>query len=235
MKVNYNAWHTALQLPPIPLISEKDEVDTQDKASYLTVELRYTPADADSKVYKKNIRYFRNGTPKQYIDFRADVSKVVVGQAITTGPAQYAMLRTLLRGDALRVFDNRATHHGNETVANMRLVLNDLGEHVFPVRSLVKQKRHMRRFIRKPADMPAREFLACLIEMNEDLNAFPPYAANQNLSDDEMLEIAEFALPVKWQKAMVEHDILIARRKRSTKSSISRNAKKLSSRSNGFT
>ena len=37
-------------------------------------------------------------------------------------------------------------------------------------------------------------------------NAFPPYAADQALDDDEMLEIAEFALPVKWQKAMVEHD-----------------------------
>ena len=42
--------------------------------------------------------------------------------------------------------------------------------------------------------------------MNADLNAFPPYAADQALDDDEMLEIAEFALPVKWQKAMVEHD-----------------------------
>ena len=54
-------------MPPIPLITEKDELDTQEKGSYLTVELRYTPADDDSKVYKKNIRYFKNGTPKQYI------------------------------------------------------------------------------------------------------------------------------------------------------------------------
>ena len=111
-----------------------------------------------SRVYKKNVRYFKNGTPKQYIDFRADVAKIVVGQAITTGPAQYAMVRTLLRGDALRVFNNRATTQGAETVANLVLVLNALGTHVFPVRALVKQKRHMRRFTHKPAKMPAREF-----------------------------------------------------------------------------
>ena len=74
MKVNYNAWQTAMQLPPIPLVAEKDEVDTKEKGSYLTVELSYTPADADSKVYKKNIRYFKNGTPKQYIEFRAEIT-----------------------------------------------------------------------------------------------------------------------------------------------------------------
>ena len=173
MKVNYNAWHVALQQPPIPLKPLRNEVDTQDKNSYLTVELRYTPADPDSRVYKKNVQYFKNGTPKQYIEFRADVTKVIVGQAITTGPAQYAMVRTLLRGDALRVFNNRATQQGAETVANLKLVLNELGKHVFPVRALVKQKRHMRRFITKPARMPAREFLACLTEMNADLKCIP--------------------------------------------------------------
>ena len=102
MKVNFNAWRASLNAPPIPLVSNKDEVNTSDKSSYLTVELRYTPADASSKVYKKNVSYFKNGTPKQYLEFRKDVDKVLHGQDITTGPAQYAMVRTLLRGDALR-------------------------------------------------------------------------------------------------------------------------------------
>ena len=117
------------------------------------------------------------------------------------------MVRILLRGNVLRAFNNRATQQGAENVANLKLVLNELGKHVFPVRVLVKQKRKMRRFITKPAKMPAREFLALASpEMNADLNVFSPYAESQALDDDEMLEIAEFALPVKWQKAMVEHD-----------------------------
>ena len=87
MKVYFNAWQNAMvHSPTIPLEPLKDEVDTQDKNMYLTVEVRYTPADANSKVYKKNLRYFKDGTPKQYIEFRADVSNVIVGQAITTGP-----------------------------------------------------------------------------------------------------------------------------------------------------
>ena len=205
MKVNYNAWRAQITAPPIPLSVKKDEVDPQDKNSYLTVELRYSPADPDSRVYKKNVRYFKGGTPKQYIDFRADVEKVITGQSITMGPAQFAMVRTLLRGDALRVFNNRATAQGAETVANLTLVLNSVGEHVFPKKPLAKQKRYMRRFIKKPQEMTSREFLACLSEMNEDLQHIPPYAADQSLEEDEMLEIAEFALPVKWQKCMVEH------------------------------
>ena len=44
------------------------------------------------------------------------------------------------------------------------------------------------------------------MEMNEDLASFPPYREFQQLDDDEMLEITEFALPVKWQKAKIEHD-----------------------------
>ena len=116
------------------------------------------------------------------------------------------MVRTLLIGDALRVFNNRATTQGAETVANLVLVLNALGTHMFPVRAMVKQKRHMRRFTHKPAKMPSRDFMACILEMNQDLNFFPPYAADQALDDDEMLEIAEFGLRMKWQKAMVEHD-----------------------------
>ena len=124
------------------------------------------------------------------------------------------MVRTLLRGDALRVFNNRAATQQSlapegqtgETPTNLNLALDHLGTHVFPVRALAKQKRYMRRFIRKPQEMSAREFLACVLEMNEELTEIPPYANNQSLEKDEMQEIAEFALPVKWQKAMVEHN-----------------------------
>ena len=88
----------------------------------------------------------------------------------------------------------------------MKLVMNDLSKHVFPVRALAKQKRYMRRFVRKPKHLKTREFLSNLVEMNEDLASFPPYREYQQLDEDEMLEITEFALPTKWQTAMIEHD-----------------------------
>ena len=63
-----------------------------------------------------------------------------------------------MRGDALRVFNNRAIAQDAETVANLVLVLNELGKHVFPVRALAKQKRYMRRFVSKPLQMKPENF-----------------------------------------------------------------------------
>ena len=44
-----------------------------------------------------------------------------------------------------------------------------------------------------------------LVEINTYLNEFPPFGENQSLPMDKVLEIATFALPAKWQKAMNMH------------------------------
>ena len=44
-----------------------------------------------------------------------------------------------------------------------------------------------------------------LVEINSYLNEFPPFGENQSLPMDKVLEIATFALPAKWQKAMNMH------------------------------
>jgi len=48
-----------------------------------------------------------------------------------------------------------------------------------------------------------RDFITQLVEINQLLNDFPPFAADQALPEDEILDIAEFAVPTTWQKAMV--------------------------------
>jgi hypothetical protein len=51
--------------------------------------------------------------------------------------------------------------------------------------------------------MPIHEFMNCLIEINEYLPLYPPFSNNGKLSVEEILDIAEFATPSQWQKAMV--------------------------------
>ena len=63
----------------------------------------------------------------------------------------------------------------------------------------------MRRYLRKPQDMPVREFMNRLTEINEYLPQFPPFEENHKLSVEEIMEIAEYATPNQWQKAMVLH------------------------------
>ena len=106
MKHDYYSWAKALNIPPIPLNGDRDEVDTSKKQDYPTVELRYVPTDPDSAKYKRNICYYDGSCPKAHLEFCEDMNKVLLGQNITSGPQQFAMTRTLLRGDALRIFDN---------------------------------------------------------------------------------------------------------------------------------
>ena len=72
------------------------------------------------------------------------------------------------------------------------------------------QKRYLRRFVRKPATLKTREFVARLIEINSYLPEFPPTTTGgadpASLPDDELLDILEFGMPSSWQKQMVLQD-----------------------------
>ena len=55
MKANYMLWVKSLNLPPIALQADRDEVDTSKKEDFLSVKLRYVPTDFTSAKYKKNV------------------------------------------------------------------------------------------------------------------------------------------------------------------------------------
>ena len=119
------------------------------------------------------------------------------------------MTRTLLKGDALHLFDLHKTKiitTGIPTTEHLRQVLRAIGEDVFPNRALTKQKRYMRRFMKKPLKMSWRNFIAEMVQMNDKLERFPPYAVDQTLPAAEVLEIAEFGAPAHWQRSMIEHN-----------------------------
>jgi hypothetical protein len=106
---------------PIPLV--KVETPEPAKGEYLTLKLRANPADAQSATREILVAYFKEGTPEQWLDFLTKVRKVLEGQGLTTGPQKYTMMRTLLKGDALSFFNQKATEVGNKTVVNF--VKND--------------------------------------------------------------------------------------------------------------
>jgi hypothetical protein len=57
--------------------------------------------------------------------------------------------------------------------------------------------------MRKPRDVPMREFPARVSELNEYLAYFPPFYNKQSLPNEEFLDILEFAIPNTWQICMV--------------------------------
>ncbi len=48
------------------------------------------------------------------------------------------------------------------------------------------------------------EYVARLQDIKEKLNQFPPFSANQPMSDNELVEILEFSMPHAWNVEMRE-------------------------------
>ena len=187
-------------IAPIPL--EREETPPLSKSDYLTLKLRSDPAAVDSTTYDLTIPFFSSGSCEQILDFVRDVKRAIRGQNITTGPGCYALMRRLIRGEALAAFNQAATDAGNETVANFDTAVEGLIRNVFPQRALITQKRIMRRFFRKPSTMTMRQFMARVLEINGKLADFPPFQANQTIPLDEILDLGEFATPARWQREM---------------------------------
>jgi hypothetical protein len=76
-----------------------------------------------------------------------------------------------------------------------------------PYKALERQKRFMRRKMRKPADMAIRKYVGHITRLNdEELPFLPPFDPAQNLSEDEILDIITFGIPKSWEKEMNKQD-----------------------------
>eukprot|EP00957_Ditylum_brightwellii_P059513 4519036-Ditylum_brightwellii.AAC.1 len=85
--------------------------------------------------------------PKEWIKFQRGLQAVLKGQNVTHGLASYAVAKTLLKGNALTVFNLAETTHGNQMVPHSKLCLDDVAAHAFPEKAGQTQKRYMRRNI----------------------------------------------------------------------------------------
>ncbi len=186
--------------PPIPL--ERPEKKELSKTDYLVVKLRSVPDDAESETYEVNVPYFSHGKTEEWLKTLKDISRALKGQNITDGPGKYRFARRILDGDALAAFNAAATELGNETNDHYNQAMQKVTEHVLPKRALSRQRRFMRRQLRKPFKMAMQTFVARVNEINKYLDSFPPFHDDQKLSEEDLLELLEFGLPKSWQNQM---------------------------------
>ena len=128
--------------PPhiVPVIPFKRAATTQlSKANLLSFKLCSNPSDALSGKYSLTIPYFDTGTPEQLLYFLQDVDKVIIGQAIMTGPNKYVPYCWPLHGNALAAFEEFANKH-METNNNLKAVIGEMKKHIFPKHALAMQK-----------------------------------------------------------------------------------------------
>jgi hypothetical protein len=78
--------------------------------------------------------------------------------------------------------------------------------HVFPNNALTIQRQWFHRYLHKRIDNSMREFAARINEINAMMEEFPPeFKKEQQISDSEMKDLLEFAIPVSWRVKMAEH------------------------------
>eukprot|EP00957_Ditylum_brightwellii_P093067 7086313-Ditylum_brightwellii.AAC.1 len=128
-----------------------------ERCQFHTYKLRTTPTDATSPIYKLSVPFFDEGTPEKWIKFQRGLAAVLKGQNMTQGPASYVVVKTLLKGDALTVFEQAEIAQGNQTVPHFNKCLNDIAEHVFPEKVGQIQKHYMRRYICFGKDQTIKE------------------------------------------------------------------------------
>ena len=191
-----------------------------------------TPARAALTFYKDMHRVFdglgMGANPGADIESRANLTtRMLRGNALAAFTKAYADAKALgletaqqaaedaeapqdvTNGETNAAYAARiATARNNATYDAQRADIN-MGFHAImlemcPAKSLQRQKRWMRRHVRKTRDITVRNFASHLARINdEEIPLLPPRFDNtQKLADDEMLDILINACPKKWQSEM---------------------------------
>ena len=103
-------------VPPIPY-KKRPEKKNYVKGEYITLKLCTVPNDKGSATHDLIVPYFSTGPPEEWLHWKRDLTRVLQGQNVTTGPGKYSMTRCLLKGDALADFNTAAAVHGNEVLS----------------------------------------------------------------------------------------------------------------------
>ena len=194
------------------------------KGNSCSFSLRSDPADPDSQTYKMTILRLEGGeSVRTLIQWQRDITKILTGLALATGAAEFAVITTILAGTPQTAFELHVTDaataallvaaaaaadvaaatvirnagfHPHITKQMVAAACLDMIAKAMPKKVLARVKRHMRRDVRKPADMTIRDFYQHLVRMNElEVSALPLYALLQKFNTDELIDHSKYIYP----------------------------------------
>eukprot|EP00957_Ditylum_brightwellii_P136626 10419308-Ditylum_brightwellii.AAC.1 len=110
MKLNTKSLEFANHLvgnrpPPILFFTPGSEKKLSP-LDYQIYKLQTNPKDKKLTVYWLMVKYYEVGTPEEWLQFVDAIAQVIKGQGIHDGEASYSLVKSLMRGDALQVFEN---------------------------------------------------------------------------------------------------------------------------------
>ena len=114
--------------------------------------------------------------------------------------AKIQCICTIVCGESLRQFYSFSADVESTQTLNVYDIIKGLVQYYFPVNSLSKQKRAMRRRMKKPRALTVRRYLARLIDLNEYLESFPGANLNDKIRLTKINEIPLKSTPNSWSK-----------------------------------
>ena len=115
-------------LAPISLedLMDKEALSSSQEGNIRDLSVLSNPSNKKSTNNKQRICMLDH--PKNLIEVlwaRLSIEKVLIGNATTTGRNKFCFTRTFLEGEALRIFNLKATELGQETAANLQVILTN--------------------------------------------------------------------------------------------------------------
>ena len=107
--------------------------------------VHYDPANADLQMYKIYLNLFDTGLVEQWLKFLTKLNLIITGNGLMAGPAKFNLMQSLLKGEALQHFNNKAQELGDETNVHHKLCLNAVSAHILPKNDLWMQKCYMQK------------------------------------------------------------------------------------------
>eukprot|EP00957_Ditylum_brightwellii_P145199 11059113-Ditylum_brightwellii.AAC.1 len=101
------AIHSVGNKPPPILFYVPDSDKKLSLSDYQTYKLMTNLKDEKSAVYNLVVKYYKVGTPQEWLQFMEVITQVIKGQDIKDGDAAYSLVKSQLKGDALQVFKNK--------------------------------------------------------------------------------------------------------------------------------
>jgi hypothetical protein len=116
---------------------------------YQTYKLRTNPKGKKLAVYNLVIKYYKVGTPEEWLKFMEASAQVIKGQDMQHGDAVYSLVKSLLKGNALQVFQNKEESQEVKDGLAFTKCLAAVTKHIFPKKAYKTQKKYTQN-IHKP-------------------------------------------------------------------------------------
>eukprot|EP00957_Ditylum_brightwellii_P049916 3783770-Ditylum_brightwellii.AAC.1 len=88
--------------PPPIAFYVADDTKKLSPLDYQTYKLHTNLKDEKSAVYSLVIKYYKVGTPEEWLQFMDAITQVIKGQDIQDRDVAYLLVKSLMRGDALQ-------------------------------------------------------------------------------------------------------------------------------------